>query len=101
MTWGATSAKKESDTQEIEFQQVVDEIMKDIENGDFNSARVKAESLHYTADWSSEVEEKWDSTREELLEQIDEAEKAAKKEAKKAEKEANKASRGTWWNPFD
>ena len=86
--------KNESDAQEIELQRVVDEIMQDIEEGDYSSARIKAESLYYTADWSDEIEEKWDATRETLIEQIDEAEKIAQR----AEKEA---SGGDWWNPFD
>ncbi len=100
--------KQESDLQEAVLQETVEEIMNDIESGDFVSARVKAETLYYTENWSDDIEEKWDATRQELIKQIDAAEDAAEKaakeaarEAKKAEKESNRESSGSWWNPFD
>ncbi len=83
--------KVSSDRQEQELQELVDEIMIDIENGDFEQAYVKAEKIRYTADWSSEIEDKWDATRKEIIKQIEKAEKAANKDE----------SGGTWWNPFD
>lgn len=84
-------AKEASDRQEQELQAIVDEIMQDIEEGNFDEAYIKAEKIRYTENWSSEIEDKWDATREEIIEQIE-----------KAEKEANKdKDGGTWWNPFD
>ena len=85
------SAKEASDRQEQELQAIVAEIKQDIEDGNFNEAYIKAEKIRYTENWSSEIEDKWDATREVIIEQIE-----------KAEKEANKdKDGGTWWNPFD
>lgn len=70
------SAKSNSDRQE-ELQIIVEEVMIDIENGDFGEAKIKANTIYYTADWSSDIEKKWDNTRESLLDQIEEAEKEA------------------------
>ncbi len=83
--------KAESDRQEQELQELVDEIMIDIENGDFEQAYVKAEKIRYTENWSSEIEDKWDAIRKEIVKQIEKAEKAANKDE----------GGGTWWNPFD
>lgn len=69
------SAERKSKKQEAELQQLVDEIMVDIDNGDFNTAYIKAQSIDYTADWSSDIDEKWDNTRREVINQIIEAEK--------------------------
>ena len=63
--------------QEKELQAIVDEIMIDIENEDFAAAYVKANSLYWDDSWTSEGEEKWDATREEVINQIEEAEKEA------------------------
>ena len=64
--------------------------MQDIEDGNFNEAYIKAEKIRYTENWSNEIENKWDATRKEIIEQIEKAE------------EANEEERGnTWWNPFD
>ena len=85
------SEKAASDQQEQELQEIVDEVMQDIEDGNFAEAYIKAEKIRYTENWSSEIADKWDATREEIIEQIE-----------KAEKEANKSQSGsTWWNPFD
>lgn len=85
------SEKEASDRQEQELQVIVDEVMQDIAEGDFDEAYIKAEKIRYTANWSSEIEDKWDATREEIIKQI-----------KKAEKESKKDEGGdTWWNPFD
>nr|MDY5756374.1 hypothetical protein [Eubacteriales bacterium] len=85
------SAKEASDRQEQELQAIVAEIKQDIEDGNFDEAYIKAEKIRYTENWSSEIEDKWDAIREEVIEQIE-----------KAEKEANKdEGGGTWWNPFD
>ena len=76
--------KQESVQQEATLQKTVKEIMTDINNEDFVSARVKAETLYYTAGWSDDIEEKWDATRKELIKQIDTAEDIAEKAAKEA-----------------
>lgn len=52
--------------------------MVDIKNGDFDEAYIKAESIRYTANWSRDIEKKWDETRETLIEKIEKAEKEAK-----------------------
>lgn len=85
------SEKEASDRQEEELQAIVDEVLQDIEDGNFEEAYVKAERIRYTADWSSEIEDKWDATRETVIEQIEEAERQANKDE----------NGGTWWNPFD
>ncbi len=85
------SEKEASDRQEAELQAIVDDIMQDIEDGNFDAAYIKAEKIRYTENWSSEIEDKWDATRKEIIKQIE-----------KAEKEANKdEGDDTWWNPFD
>lgn len=72
-TVGNAGAKK----QEQELQAIVDEIMIDIENEDFAAAYIKANSLYWDDSWTSEGEDKWDATRNEIIKQIEEAEKAA------------------------
>lgn len=37
--------------------------MIDIDNEDFDTAYIKAQSIKYTANWSSDIEDKWDNTR--------------------------------------
>lgn len=85
------SEKAASDRQEQELQAIVDEVMQDIEDGNFDEAYIKAERIRYTENWSSEIEDKWDATRKEIIKQIEKAEKKAKKEE----------NGNTWWNPFD
>lgn len=63
--------------EEQELQAIVDEIMIDIENEDFAAAYIKANSLYWDDRWTSEGEDKWDATRNEIIKQIEEAEKAA------------------------
>ena len=103
--WGTfRAAKMESDRQEAALQAIVEEVMQDIKKGEFASARIKAETIYYTEEWSHDIEEKWDNTRKELIKQIKAAEKEANEAAKEAEKEENEPkeeSDGTWWNPFD
>lgn len=69
------SAKSNSDKEEEKLQAIVEEVMIDIENEDYGEAKIKANTIYYTADWSSDIEKKWDDTRKSLLEQIEEAEK--------------------------
>lgn len=71
------SAKVSSDKEEEKLQAIVDEVMIDIANGDYAEARIKANTIYYTEDWSSDIEKKWDKTREALLKEIKEAEKEA------------------------
>ena len=83
--------------QEKKLQATVDEIMVDIDNGDFAEARVKANTLYWDSSWTSEPKKKWDQTRKEILKQIDKAEKEAEKAAKEAEKEAKKEEKTGWF----
>lgn len=81
------SQKEASDRQEQELQAVVEDVIQDIEDGNFDEAYIKAEKIRYTEGWSSEIEDKWDATRKEIIEQIEKAEKDDEG--------------GVWWNPFD
>lgn len=71
------SKKLQSVQQEKELRCLVEEVEECIENGDFDRAYVKAQSIKYTEGWSSEIEEKWDDIRKEVINQIIEAEKKA------------------------
>ncbi|MCG7344490.1 hypothetical protein MHZ92_10115 [Sporosarcina sp. ACRSL] len=74
--FGSMYVKSVSEEKRLEAKvDEVDEIIIDIDNGDYGAAYIKANSLHYTSDWSSEVEDKWDNTRKNLLEKIEQAEK--------------------------
>ena len=64
--------------QEQELQAVVDQIMVDIENEDFASAYIKANSLYWDDSREKEETTKWDAIREATIKQIEEAEKKAK-----------------------
>lgn len=66
-----------SKQQERELQTIVDQIMVDIDNEDFADAYVKANSLYWDDDWTSDGEDKWNATRKEIIKQIEKAEKAA------------------------
>ena len=67
----SNSSRKE----EQRLEQIVSEVREDIKNKDFDSAYIKAKSIKYTSGLSDEIEEKWDETRKELINQIIEAEK--------------------------
>lgn len=71
------NAERKSIQQEVELQALVEEIMLDIENEDFDIAYIKAQSIKHTAPWSDEVKEKWEKTRKEVINQIIKAEKDA------------------------
>lgn len=64
--------KKESDKQEKELQSIVNEVYADINAGNYESALIKTKSIYYTADWSHKIKEKWDDTRESLIQLIEE-----------------------------
>ena len=51
--------KQESIKEEEHLQEIVEEVMVDIENDDFDEAYIKANTIHYTSGWSSDIEEKW------------------------------------------
>ena len=83
----------------------LEEVQTEIANKDFDAARIKVQSIQYTAGWSSDIEEKWDNIREELVKQLEDAEqaeqkaqKAAEKAQKQAEKEAKKSSEQGFWS---
>lgn len=97
--------KRESRKEEVQLQQLVEEVQTEIANKDFDAARIKVQSIQYTAGWSSDIEEKWDNIREELVKQLEDAEqaeqkaqKAAEKAQKQAEKEAKKSSEQGFWS---
>lgn len=69
------SIKWSSDKEEQKLQAIVDEVMADIKNEDFDDAYIKAQSIVYTSDYSDEIEEKWENTRREVINQIVDAEK--------------------------
>lgn len=71
--FGNASAKR----QDNELQSIVKQIMTDIENEDFAAAYIKANSLYWDDSWTSEGEDKWDATRNEIIKQIQKAEKEA------------------------
>lgn len=102
---GFGNEERKSEKQEKELQQLVEEVQTDISNGDFDEAHIKVQSIQYTAGWSSDIEEKWDNIREELVKQLEDAEqaekkaqKAAEKAQKQAEKEAKKSSEQGFWS---
>lgn len=86
------SMKNESIQQENELQQLVDEIMVDVENEKFDEAYMKAQLIIYTENWSSEVEEKWEKIRKEVINYIIEQEK------KVTGKSNHKPEKDGWFN---
>lgn len=66
---GNLSVKKE----EARLQGLVEEIMIDIENENYDAAEIKANQLYWESDWTSDPAEKWDATRETIMKQIKEA----------------------------
>ena len=97
--------KRESRKEEVQLQQLVEEVQTEIANKDFDAARIKVQSIRYTSGWSSDIEDKWDNIREELVKQLEDAEQAEKKEQKaaekaqkQAEKEAKKSSEQGFWS---
>ena len=62
---------------EAQFEQTVQEIQIDVENGDYDDALIKANTLHMDDGYSSESEEHWDQQRESLIKMIEEKQKEA------------------------
>lgn len=56
---------------EKKLEQTVQEIQMDIINGDYDSALIKAQSLHMDDNYSSDSKEHWDEQREQLIELIE------------------------------
>lgn len=59
--------------EEKRLQELVNEIMIDIENEDYDTAEIKAKQLYWNNSWTSEPVEKWDETRETIIDKINKA----------------------------
>ena len=64
--------------QNAELQRIVDEIIVDIQNEDYDSAYIKANTLHWDTSWSSDGEDKWNETRKAIIAEIEQAKNASK-----------------------
>ena len=64
---------------EHELEQTVQEIQIDIENGDYDSALIKAHSLYMDDGWSNESEQHWNDQRKALIKLIEQKRKESKK----------------------
>lgn len=69
---GNTGATK----QEAALQAILDEVMVDIQNGNYDSATIKANTLYWDSGWTSEGKDKWNATRKAVLKEIEQAKKA-------------------------
>ena len=67
--------KESSDKEEQRLQQIVDEVLFDIENEDFDKAYIKAQSIKCDGLVSKDFREKWDDTRKAVIDRIIVAEK--------------------------
>ena len=67
--FGHLGVKKE----EARLQELVNEIMIDIENENYDSAEIKANQLYWNNSWTSDPVEKWDETRETIIDKINKA----------------------------
>lgn len=80
--------EKKSIKQEEELQLLVEEVLDLVEAKDYDEACLKAKSIIYTENWSSEIEEKWDKKRKETINYIIKEEKKDKRKSNcKAEKD--------------
>ena len=66
--------KHASDKEELKLQMTVDQILIDIKNHDYLSAKLKADTLHYSGSWSFKIARKWNKTRELIMNHISESE---------------------------
>lgn len=62
--------KFSSDKEERELQELSTQVQADIDDGDYEKALAEANQIKYTGNWSSEIEEKWDNTRETYIDII-------------------------------
>ena len=67
--------KRASSKQEEELQQIVNEVKLDVQNEKFEDSYLRAKSIQYTANWSSEIKEKWDNIRKEIRDYVIQKEK--------------------------
>lgn len=82
-----STMKKESIQQEEQLQLIVDEVKDLVEEEQFDEAYLKAKTIVYTEGWNSEIKEKWDEIRKEMIDYIIKEEKRVKgKSEDKAEK---------------
>lgn len=72
-----SNSEHKSNIQEKELQQIVEDVKYEVSQGNFEEAYLKAKSIKYTADWSSEIEEKWEETRKEMIDYVIREEKKA------------------------
>lgn len=75
VVYGCASIKHRQ--KEAQLEQTVQEIQIDINNGNYDDALIKANSLHMDDDFSSESEEHWDEQREALIKLIEEKKEEA------------------------
>ena len=85
--------------QERELQTIVDQIMIDIENENFAAAYVKANALYWDDSWTAEGEDKWNAIREEIINQVEEAEKNATGGTSNCSDEEE--DNGSFWDWFE
>jgi len=52
------------------LEKTVEEVQSEIDAGNYDSALIKADSIRYTADWSSDEEKAWNERRENLIDMI-------------------------------
>ncbi len=64
--------KRESDRMESELKNIVIEIQEDINAGDYDSALLKANRIHYTSNWSRDKKQAWDDVRKAVIKLIEE-----------------------------
>ena len=74
LTYLERDQKNEHAQQIARFEQLAEEIQSDIENEDYDAARIKANQIHYTVNWSDDAKERWDEYREDTLKLIDKLE---------------------------
>lgn len=87
--------EKKSIKQEEELQLLVEEVMDLVEDKNYDEACLKAKSIIYTENWSSEIEEKWDKKRKETINYI------IKEEKKDRGKSSCKAEKDSFFGLFD
>jgi len=88
------SSEKKEHLAEIErLQNIVVEIEAEVVIGNYESALIKANSLHYISSYSSDTKKKWDETRKGMIKTIEQSKKDAEKEEKEAQKQAEKEAR--------
>lgn len=76
MGWHETKEKEEKIE---ELQEMVDEVMDYIEEGNFKKAYAKAEQIKWEGSILNSETRKWNNTRKRLIKEIEKAEKASKK----------------------